>query len=321
MELAESSPAVYQNTYVTRDADRPAEAKKKPAKASHLLDEERNAAEHNPREKFHRWMERLDDKKQRWKDSRGTSATKQKGKKPDLKLPKLKELDFSKMKEKINEALPENELFQDAEKTSTFDVFEMEPLSSESKMDEDTDRHVPKKTDSSKDEKIGTIVSIVVALVFFLIGSCGDSSVDEDYEEPAYSYIYDQSIDDIEETDLEVADLADQSYMLLIEQTEHESAILEDDRESDYRDKADLFAQKYWNKDSIAQISDYLYQNYGDYFVSSDDPVSTQLDAVFSFYGFASLDSASWYDQPYTGERIKSYGDYLDYLNQFYDAQ
>ncbi|MBR3785230.1 MAG: hypothetical protein IKJ77_02345 [Firmicutes bacterium] len=305
LELAESNPAAYQNTYTTRDVGRPAETKKKPAKASRLLDEERDAAEHNLREKFHQWMERRDDEKNKRKDSKSKS------------IPKLAKPDFSKLKDKLKEMKDEVatqldlNTEEDVESTNV-EAFEVEG---------DPERYVPSKQDSKNDEKIGTIVSLVVALVIFLIGSCGDSDVEEDYEEPAYSYIYDQSIEDIEESDREVAELADRTYVLLTEQTERGSAYLEDDRESYYRDKADLFAQKYWDKDSISLVSDYLYQNYGDYAVSSDDPASTQLEAIFAFYGFASLETAQWYDQPYTGERIESYGNYLDYLNQFYEAQ
>lgn len=314
-DLAESGPDTYERTRPSRiewDADEPEQ--RRTARPKERASGSREDDEHNAREKFHQWLEHRDDAKQERRNRRhgGETATPKK-KKPELKMPDLKKLDLSKLKDKINEVLPDNEHFQDAE--------EPEPLVLEMENDGDPKRHIAEKTNSKNDEKIGSIISIVVALVIFLIGSCGDDSTDTSYEEPAFSYIYDMALEDIADEDKDIADLADQSFMLLTEQIEHGSATIGDENESYYRDKADLFAQNYWDKDSISLVSDYLYQNYGEYTTSSDEPVSTQLDAIFAFYGFASLDSASWYDQPYTGERIKSYGDYLDYLNQFYDAQ
>ena len=172
-------------------------------------------------------------------------------------------------------------------------------------------------------EALGTVISIIVALVIFLVGACEDDSSypDYEYEETAFSYIYDQSYEAVSETDWNLAELADESYILLCKQNEYGSATLQDNIQSEYEEKAAAFAKHYWDKNSIDEVSDYLYDTYGDYMTSSDDPLSMQLDAIFDFYGFASLDAASWYDQPYTGERIESYGDYLDYLNQFYDEQ
>ena len=88
-EAAENGPGRYQTSRIERDAEKP-EQKKAP-KTNRLLEEERDAADHNKREKFHQWMERRDDEKSKRKDGKGTSK------------PKLEKPDFSKLKEKLQE--------------------------------------------------------------------------------------------------------------------------------------------------------------------------------------------------------------------------
>ena len=71
--------------------------------------------------------------------------------------------------------------------------------------------------------------------------------------------------------------------------------------------------------DTLNEVTDYLYDYYSAYSTSSQASTDEQLDSIFAFYGFMSLDDAVWYYQPYTGETIQGYGDYLDYLNQYYE--
>lgn len=308
--LAEHNPDTSSASQVRRNADGPKD--KKTVKASRLLEEERNAAAHSTTERIHQWMERRDEKKNRdtFEDGGSTGLSK---KKPELKLPNLKKLDLSKLKEKMNEILPDNELFQEIEV-----VQEAEEASSDSGQVLGEAGTTEQKKTEEAGTLAGSIVSIAVALFLFFVGACGDGDISDDYENV---YIYDQAVEEIHESDSAIADLADKSYGLLSEQEEWDSSTLIDDNEIELQEKADQFARIYWQKDSLQEVTRYLYQDYGSYMTYEEDPLTVQLDAIFAFYGFSSLENASWYKQPYTGEPIQSYGDYLAYLNQYYDSQ
>ena len=77
----------------------------------------------------------------------------------------------------------------------------------------------------------------------------------------------------------------------------------------------------YWGQDSLAALTADLFKSYEEYHIDPTYTIEAQLEGIFAFYGFADLDTAEFYEQPYTGGRIESYCDYLDYLNQFYEAQ
>ena len=299
-DLAENAPAAYKPE------------QRRIAKPKERATGPREDDEHNAREKFHQWMERHDDKKQHRKNSRqeeGISLPKLK--KPELKLPNLQMPDFSKLKEKINEVLPENELFQDEEETG------VEMGGSEV--------YTPAESDSKKDEKIGSIISLVVALVIFAIGACdGSSEPDYSYEDEdttAYTYIYDEDWDLTTEKDDRIAELANQSYDLLLDQEGNGTATTYEETQGDYQEQAQLFVKNYFGKELVKDTAADLYERFPSFAVMEDDVMSDQLDAIFAFYGFAPLSSAVWYGNPYTGGRIEGYADYLDYLNQFYEEQ
>lgn len=285
-----------------READQ--SRKKKRSKASRLLEEERDAAERNPREKFHQWMEYRDEKKNQRSADHGKSFKKSK-KSSGLHLPNLKKPNFSSVKKKLNEVFPDNEIFQE-------DV-----LSQKGKTKGE-------KTKNGQ-ELASAIISIVLTLAVFSIGSCegdnADFDYDYNYDDAGFSYIYDEDYEDIKDADWEVTSLADESYYLLIEQPDSLTATIEEEDESEYQEEANLFAKNYWGKDSIPEVTQYLYDTYGSYMTNVDEPLSVQLDSIFYFYDFADLEIASWYAQPYTGENIQGYGDYLEYLNQFYEEQ
>lgn len=314
--LAESDPAAYKPS-------RPSRVERDVEKENRRTRKTREDDEHNAREKFHQWMERRDDDKHAKKTTRN-------GKK---ELPKLAKPDLSKLKGKLQELKEEVatqlDLHSDSSDEQEAMDFEMESLTEETVTTaytlNDDERYTPPVTGKKK-SNVGEIVKAVISLVAavaILAGGCGDSGTDDTSyeEEPFYTYIYDQSSLEIEESDSKVALWADESYTLLTDSGEHSSSYIDDEEESDYQEKADAFAKKYWNMESLSEVTGYLYGQYGPYTVAPDAPLATQLDAIFAFYGFASLDTASWYDQPYTGERMQGYGDYLDYLNQFYDAQ
>ena len=323
--------------------------KKKTAKASHLLETEREAGS-NKREKFHQWMERRDDEKQSRKD----------GKRKEL--PKFQKPDLSKLKNKLSEIKEEVVSQLDFTGEEDEELFEQEPLvkETESETDDLTDfvkdcvyteeklepgrgfsgtgtsfdedasaeysggtTRTAKAPKGLSPELIKLIVSIIV-IVVAAIGGCTDDAVDDgdyDYDGYGYAYIFDLAQDEIRDEDRNVVNLADESYILLLDQEERDLSSVDYMIQDGDVERANQFAKNYWGKESIAEVVDDLYQEYGEAMDYSSDSLEVQLDAVFAFYGFAGLDTAAWYEQPYTGDHITCYGDYLDYLNQFCEAQ
>lgn len=344
--LAESSREAYSAPRIEREAE--TKTKKLPTKKSQLFDAERDEEGTSNREKFHQWMERRDDEKQSRKD----------GKRKEL--PKLQKPDLTKLKQKLNEIKEEVASQLDLAEEENGDFLEQKPLAKEPEVEKDdftdfvkdcvyteekpepgrgfsgtassfdeeeddtySNRHTgtPKESKGMSLDLIKLVVSVIV-LVVAAIGGCVDDDIDfEDYEEePATVYIYDIASEDIAEKDLKVADLAEKSLELLLDQEEYHMATIEP---SDLRleSKADAFAKLYWEQDSLAAVTSYLFERYEEYHIDPTYTIEEQLDGIFTFYGFAELDTAEFYEQPYTGGRIESYCDYLDYLHQFYEAQ
>lgn len=300
--------------------------KKKTAKSSHLLDAERDAEDSNKREKFHQWLERRDDKKQTRKEGKGKE------------LPKLQKPDFSKLKSKLSEIKEKVASQMDFDGEEDGPSFEQEPLFNEIEIEKDDlaspdeavpteysggNSHTAKKSKGLSTELIKLIVSIIVIIVA-AAGGCSDDVADDedyDYDGDGFAYIFDIAQEEIRDEDRKVVNLADESYILLLDQEERSFSSVDYVIQDGDAERADKFAENYWGKESMTEVLDDLYQEYGEAMDYSSDSLDVQLDAVFEFYGFAALDMAAWYEQPYNGDHIECYGDYLDYLNQFYDAQ
>lgn len=280
--------------------------------------------EHNAREKFHQWMERRDDDKHQRK-------TKRAGKR---ELPKLSKPDLSKLKEKLHEIKEEVatqlELNSGEETTKAeYEVTEQvgeQTVFADTYDDDQDDRYQPSTTTRESDNKTGEILKVVVSLltaIFLFAGGCGDSDIDfddTDYEnEPKYAYIYSSDWDIMTDEDEQIATKAGRSYDLLLEGTCYSSSTIHDETENDYREEADLFAKTYFNMDSIDAVTSHLFETFPSFGIDTEQPLSIQLDAIFAFYGFGELESAVWYENPYTQDRMCGYNDYLKYLNQYYD--
>ncbi len=324
--------------------------KKKAAKSSHLLDAERDEEDSNKREKFHQWLERRDDKKQNRKDGKRKDLPKLQ--KPDLsklknKLSEIKEevisqLDFAgeedgeffEQESLVKEPEAEKDDFTDFVKECVYTEEKPEPgrgfSGAEPSFDEDAyteysggSNHTAKKSKGLSTELIKLIVSIIVIIVA-AVGGCVDDDVDDanhDYDGDGFAYIFDIAREEIRDEDRNVVNLADESYILLLDQEERSFSSVDYTIQDEDAERANQFAKNYWGKESIAEVLDDLYREYGESMDYSSESLDVQLDAVFEFYGFAALDTAAWYEQPYTGDYIECYGDYLDYLNQFYEAR
>ena len=324
--------------------------KKKTAKSSHLLDAERDAEDSNKREKFHQWLERRDDKKQSRKDGKRKELPKLQ--KPDLsklknKLSEIRDevasqLDFDGEENGeffgqepfVNEIETNKDDFSDFVKECVYTEEKTEPgrgfSDTGSSLDEDTtveysgeNTRTAKASKGLSTELIKLIVSIIVIIVA-AAGGCSDDVADDedyDYDGDGFAYIFDIAQEEIRDEDRKVVNLADESYILLLDQEERSFSSVDYVIQDGDAERADQFAENYWGKESMTEVLDDLYQEYGEAMDYSSDSLDVQLDAVFEFYGFATLDMAAWYEQPYTGDYIECYGDYLDYLNQFYEAQ
>ena len=301
---AESNPNVSRLPYNKQDDMRGEE--KKPVKSTRLLEEERSAAEHNTREKIHQWMERRDEEK---KDDLSTETnTFRSSKKTKAKRVKPGNHDFSKIKQKLGEAKAKLESYN-------------EPLPWETEADSaavgervtETGTVEPAKP-SGKRSIVSGVITIIITIVS-IISACDAFDTDD--------YLYDYEYSAIAEKDHAIANMAEASEDPIYELDSYiyneETPIPEE--EETYLEKADLFAKNYWKMNSIDDVSDYLYDNYSDYYTDSTYSLDEQLDSIFRFYGFDDLDWVAGYVSPYNNEPIEGYGDYLDYLNQFYEAQ
>jgi len=349
--LAESGPGLYSQPRAEREADEP--PKKKTKKGSHLLKVERDEAEHNHREKFHQWMERRDDEKQERKDGKSGKAenlpkltkpdfSKLKDKLQEIKTEVATQLELNSSEEEaaqeylLTEQQDDDDSFAEFAKGCIYTEDEDEPERARTRSkqpfdDIETDEGRPViDTDTSGDSKGGgldlvkLIISIIIIVVTAVSG-CSDDSIDDtdyDYEdEPAYAHIYDEDREFVTEKDERIVVLADESHTLLIESGENDMATTYEEEQSDYQAQAQQFVKNYFGTDMVKETAQHLFETYPSFSVNEEDTMETQLDAIFAFYGFPSLGTAVWYYNPYTGGRIEGYSDYLDYLNQFYEAQ
>ncbi len=135
---------------------------------------------------------------------------------------------------------------------------------------------------------------------------------DDGYNDYGYSY------EDLAESDQKVWLMAEGANQYLERQDYGDTYISEDVALSELKDAGNLFVQNYTNMQTVEELTGYLYDNYGSYYVDTDDDLELQIDEILIFYGFMSYYSVEGRIDPYSGESIASRKGYLDYLNQFY---
>lgn len=323
-------------TSMTKDASKLSSSKG-------LRDGEHDDEEHVFREKFHRWLEVQDDKRAERKNRRGNDTSKTSTKKGKQKLsdkfPELKKLSAENLKSAWNEFKADAAGLASA----TFDDDGFDPFA-EDRVEQQKQSRKSDPTDSgerlSKEDTVvaktkekksggGEIVSIIVTLLiagFTLFGSCGDDSIsyeDEyDYVDEygiEYEYDYIDYYTDLTDEDLNVKKLAEGSSSHLFSQDGYGTAHWRIDEDEELRPLAEEFAKKYWSRDSLEEVTEYLQIEFENYPGDTSMTLDQQLNYIFPFYGFMTVDEVQWYEQPYTGGRIQCFAEYLEYLNRYYD--
>lgn len=267
------------------------------SKSSKQADEENNHGE-----KFHQWLEQRDEDKVRKKNKTSSvkdSAIKEKIKKPDL----------AKLKESIKN-LTEDE--------------ELPKVPSLASSDDESFGHEPA---SAKDtEESGGLLDIAKTVISLLIigmtlfGSCADDEITSS----DYDYISDYEVEEVYEIDQQVSAYAEYANALLYEQELSEEAFeITEDEEDFLRAASEEFIWHYWdlNKESVEEVSIYLYDSYADYMVDDTYSLEDQLESIFVFYGFAPLDEAIGRINPFTERVITNYTDYLWFLTGAYEEK
>jgi len=294
--------------------------------------------EHAFSEKFHQWLEKRDDNKARKSNK---SAKKDRKKKKGGMIEDLKNIDAEKLKSAWKEfksdalglghtpLVPEEEEDVDVE---TFDFL---------RDDDDDDDYVftdsgqrlgesgtvvsePKAEKKSGGAELVSVIATLLIAGMTLFGSCGDDSVsyEDEYDyidEYGVEYVYDyaDNYDTLTDLDGRVKDLAEGAREELYMAEQHGSATWWIDEEETLRPYADEFAQNYWMMDSIEEVTNHLAEVYYDYPADSSMTLDQQLNYIFAFYGFMEVDDAQFFENPYHGNRMKCFSDYLDYLNQY----
>ena len=293
----------------------------KKVSSTRLRDAERSAAEHGFREKFHQWMEGRDEDKARKSNRKSVGVKKKSSGKLSDKFSERKKLNLDNVKAAWDEFKADVSAGLSGE-----DDFNSLADSGESLNEGGT---VVAKPKEKKKSGGGELVSLIISMLILgisIFGSCGDDSIsyEEEYDYvdeygTVYTYDYLGDYDSWPELDYQVKDLAEGTYEQLYTQDSHGSAHWSIDEDEDLRPVADQFAEKYWGMESIEDVTEYLYDQYPEYPATSDMTLDQQLNYILPFYGFMVVDEAQWYDNPYTGERIQCFADYLEYLIECYD--
>ena len=177
-------------------------------------------------------------------------------------------------------------------------------------------KHVEETTGQSLAKLIPSILSVIIAIAALAM-PFGDNDYLPEFEEEELNGVV--TYEEMEERDRKISGYASAISSLLDIQPRFGSAHWVYDTGDTYKKEADLFAKNYWGLDSIDDVTEYLFETYPEYPVDSTETLEVQLDHIFEFYNFASVEEAQWVESPYSGEQMESYGDYLDFLNQYYD--
>ena len=161
----------------------------------------------------------------------------------------------------------------------------------------------------------GVIIAILVGIIMLFTSMCDDGddySYYDDYDDSSYSYEYISTGDErVYNTAIDVNDL-------LYEQNSADSyapGVYSDD---DVKKEADKFAKNYLDMESLEDVTEYLYNTYGEFATYIDDPYEEQMTQILAFYGFMSESDAEGRINPYTDKPITDFVKYLKYINKYY---
>ena len=180
---------------------------------------------------------------------------------------------------------------------------------------------VPNMREEDKKKGIVIVLAILIGVVGFALVLLPDS---DSYEESYYygyedSNIYGYEFAELSDADQEIHAMAESAGEYLLQQDYADEYPAEKVSLAELRTAADQFVQNYMNIQTVEEVTDYLGENYGDYYIVSEDDLKLQIDEMLNFYGFQPYYMADGMTDPYTGEAITSRKGYLDYLNAFYE--
>ena len=161
----------------------------------------------------------------------------------------------------------------------------------------------------------GMIIALLIGAVIMFASMCDDGGDDyyyDDYDDNTYSHVYNT------DRDTSIYDTAADANSLLYEQDSVSSYSSDGYSEDDIKKAADRFAKNYLKMDDIEEVTEYLYDNYGEYATDTSASYEEQITQILAFYGFMSEVDAGGRISPYTGEPIGDLLEYIKYINKYY---
>lgn len=162
----------------------------------------------------------------------------------------------------------------------------------------------------------GMIIALLIGVVIMFVSMCDDGSDDynyDDYEDTtSYSYTYNTDRDE------RVYNTAVEVNNLLYEQDYVNSYTSYGYSEDDVKKAADRFSKNYLEMNDVEEVTQYLYDNYGEFYTDTSASYEEQMTQILAFYGFMSEAEAEGRINPYTDKTIANFLDYLKYINKYY---
>ncbi len=160
---------------------------------------------------------------------------------------------------------------------------------------------------------------VIIIVIISLISGTGQCSYEDDYDDYDDSTDYSYEYSYISDEDQVIFDTAIDCNDLLFD-TGYASSYTVSGYDSDaLQTQADKFAQNYLDMTGLSEVLAYLYDNYGEFYITSEEPLETQITEVLKFYGFLEPDSAEGYIDPYSDETITSIYAYMVYINEYFE--
>lgn len=98
---------------------------------------------------------------------------------------------------------------------------------------------------------------------------------------------------------------------------------IEQDTDEEMKPAVDKFIQIYTEWDSIEEATETLYLRYEDYYYAADaeSSVKTQIETFLEFFEFEPYDYALGFENPFSGTKILTISDYMNFLNDYYENE